>query len=338
MKNPWIKIETFKISGFDLRAPEGYKIPKSPKNGKPLPHCCKFHQQAFEGIQEWFMEFPNCCQAHRELIKNPLFSKADYQNIPTKIINQISYTEYIIGNKTSHWDWFENITDYIFANFESFGSPAVGWDRYVSILKHQLNNTKWLQTNLIPIEKANILLEYLDKEFQPQLISNDDTFDLDVLYETYNKWLEIFPFEISYFQHLKEPFEKRIPIFKGQPQVNRYSGLACVKSHSKLSLIQLLLDTTNELVTKINALKLYEDGKITDVQKTELEILNSRRRQDLKLGYTKEPNDLEKQFHQIIKKWLEDEQTYLYELKRIVSPLMVNKNYNINNIDNAKFS
>ncbi|WP_373549383.1 hypothetical protein [Haliscomenobacter sp.] len=338
MKNPWIKLATFTLSGFELHPPENYEYPKNQKTGKELPYCCKFHTKAYEGIQEWFTKFPDCCDTHRELKDNPQFSKSQYENIANKIIKQISFTEHIVATKINEIDWFEDITDFIIANLESLGHPNIGWDRYLSILEYRLRDKKWLKTKNIPLYKSLTLLEYTQKEFRAASADEQDSFDLDLLYETYGKWLAIFPFEISYFEHLKASFERRIPFLKGEPQKNRYTGLSRVKGHTKSSLVQVLLTITNELLVNINGLKLYEKGKISNIQHAEIEILNAHRRQNLKKGYIHDSSEEERQFHAIIKEWLNDEQIYLSELRRIIAEPPGTKIYNINNIDNANFS
>src|SRR5690606_5236617 len=118
---------------------------------------------------------------------------------------------------------------------------------YFTLLKELLQRdltSKTISKNEIDIRK-NEVIEFLDKYYNPKNTNNKnkDT-DFNVLIATYNKWLKIFPFEISFFANLKPHFEKQIPILNGKAEVNKYTERAIAKMHTKGSLIDVLLNLT----------------------------------------------------------------------------------------------
>jgi len=96
---------------------------------------------------------------------------------------------------------FKNITQYFEYNFESFGHPSIGAERYAHHLKWYIKNNKTTAT----LEKREALIEYIEDYSKP---ANTKTTDLNVLYQIYQKWLKIFPFELSMFNHLKHDLKR----------------------------------------------------------------------------------------------------------------------------------
>jgi len=144
---------------------------------------------------------------------------------------------------------------------------------------------------------------------------------LNVLYSTYQKWLKVFPFEISFFSTLKPHFEKQLPILNGKPETNKYTGIAKVKMHTKGSLIDVLLNLTNNLLTQINTTTLYEKGLLTEPQKIKLELVLNERKMQLKQGYVNSSKDEEQRYRKILKEWFADEKRFIDEVTPIVKAL-----------------
>jgi len=145
--------------------------------------------------------------------------------------------------------------------------------------------------------------------------------DLNILLGTYQKWLKTFPFDISFFAELKPHFEKQLPILNGKPETNKYTGLAKVKMHTKGSLIDVLLNLTNNLITQINTTTLYEKGLLTEPQKIKLELVLNERKMKLKKGYVNSSKDEEQRYRKILKEWFADEKRFIDEVTPIVKAL-----------------
>ena len=320
MNKPFIEIdaEHFTLSAFETKPIEGYEAPTNKETGEQFPNCCPFHKSVFEGAESWFSKFPNCCDQHKAMVSKWWYNKANYSGIAEKIVKQLSYTEHHISERINIDDWYKDITDYIEYNVSSFGHPAIGLHLYLGNVQHYIKNTN----SEIPKIKRQVLIEFIETYYNSPIdIDKTNKTDLNVLYSTYQKWLKVFPFEISFFSTLKPHFEKQLPILNGKPETNKYTGLAKVKMHTKGSLIDVLLNLTNNLLTRINTTTLYEKGLLTEPQKIKLELVLNERKMKLKQGYVNSSKDEEQRYRKILKEWFADEKRFIDEVTPIVKAL-----------------
>lgn len=320
MNKPFIEIdaEHFTLSAFDTKPIEGYEAPTNKETGEQFPYCCPFHKSVFEGAESWFLKFPNCCDKHKAMVSKWWYNKANYSGIAEKIVKQLSYTEHHISERINIDDWYKDITDYIEYNVSSFGHPAIGLHLYLGNVKHYIKNTN----SEIPKIKRQVLIEFIETYYNSPIdIDKTNKTDLNILYSTYQKWLKVFPFEISFFSTLKPHFEKQLPILNGKPETNKYTGLAKAKMHTKGSLIDILLNLTNNLLTQINTTTLYEKGLLTEPRKIKLELVLNERKMKLKQGYVNSSKDEEQRYRKILKEWFADEKRFIDEVTPIVKAL-----------------
>ena len=320
MNKPFIEIdaEHFTLSAFETKPIEGYEAPTNKETGEQFPNCCPFHKSVFEGAESWFSKFPNCCDQHKAMVSKWWYNKANYSGIAEKIVKQLSYTEHHISERINIDDWYKDITDYIEYNVLSFGHPAIGLHLYLGNVKHYIKNTN----SEIPKIKRQALIEFIETYYNSPIdIDKTNKTDLNVLYSTYQKWLKVFPFEISFFSTLKPHFEKQLPILNGKPEYNPYSKVSKAKMHTKGSLIDVLLNLTNNLLTQINTTTLYEKGLLTEPQKIKLELVLNERKMKLKQGYVNSSKDEEQRYRKILKEWFADEKRFIDEVTPIVKAL-----------------
>lgn len=320
MNKPFIEIdaEHFTLSAFETKPIEGYEAPTNKETGEQFPNCCPFHKSVFEGVESWFSKFPNCCDQHKAMVSKWWYNKANYSGIAEKIVKQLSYTEHHISERINIDDWYKDITDYIEYNVSSFGKPAIGLHLYLDYVQYYIKNTN----SEIPKIKRKVLIEFIETYYNSPIdIDKTNKTDLNVLYSTYQKWLKVFPFEISFFSTLKPNFEKQLPILNGKPETNKYTGLAKAKIHTKGSLINYLLNLTNNLLTQINTTTLYEKGLLTEPQKIKLELILNERKMKLKQGYVNSSKDEEQRYRKILKEWFADEKRFIDEVTPIVKAL-----------------
>src|ERR1043165_434238 len=276
MENRFIEVTDFCIKPRKIEPIEGYEIPRNKETGAEFPDCCNFHQSTLALLKGWWNnEFPDCCEKHKEMKEKWWFNKSNYDGLPEKIVNQLSYTEHHIQSRIHNDDWYKDITDYLEYNLWSFGTPAIGYGYYQSSLIQELKSIEWLIANSIPVEKAKQIVDYLEDQAKPR---NNKPVNLNLLYATYQKWLKTFPFEISYFRNAKQHFRNIFPIIDGTPVDNPYTGLSKITPVSPLSLIEILTDYTKKLLGAIVTDQLVKDGQITDMQKHSLDILNESHR------------------------------------------------------------
>jgi hypothetical protein len=265
MKKPFIEIDSgnFIFKDFETKPIEGYETPTNNETGEQFPNCCPFHRDIFETSNKWFEIFPNCCESHKAMVSKWWFNKSNYSGIAEKIVKQVSYTEHHILTQVNIDNWYKDITDYIEYNVSSFGHPAIGLHLYLGNVQHWINTQK----SGIPKYKKQRLIEFIETYYDNP--KDDKKTDLNILYNTYAKWLNVFPFEISFFKDLKPYFEKSFPLLNGKPEINKYSKIAKYKAHTKNSLIDLLLSLTNSLISQINTSTLHEKGLLTEPQKNQ---------------------------------------------------------------------
>jgi len=317
MNKPFIEIdaEHFTLSAFETNPIEGYEAPTNKDTGEQFPNCCPFHKSVFEGAESWFLKFPNCCDQHKAMVSKWWYNKANYSGIAQKIVKQLSYTEHHISERINIDDWYKDITDYIEYNVSSFGHPAIGLHLYLGNVQHYIKNTN----REIPKDKRQRLIEFIETYYNNP--KEHTKTDLNVLYSKYQKWLKVFPFEISFFTNLKPHFERQLPILNGKPETNKYTGLAKAKMHTKGSLIDVLLNLTNNLLTQINTTTLHEKGLLTEPQKIKLELVLNERKMKLKQGYVNSSKDEEQRYRKILKEWFADEKRFIDEVTPLVKSL-----------------
>jgi hypothetical protein len=279
---------------------------------KNIIELTKKLKEKFEG-NEHKKGFPFCCTPHSNLTKVEGFKISDFFMVPEMTAKKIIYTYQHIKNNHNTNNWYKEITDYIEWVFDSFGKmpkecgePLYLTD-YFSCIKDLLKKNKD-----VPIEKRDRILEFINLYLTP---SKQSTSDLNILIQTYENWIKIFPFELeSYFGNIKQQFEKTIPILTGKPEINIYSGEATVKLQTKSSLIESLINLTDNILRQINGLAFYEKGLITDVNNIKLELVLSSRKSKMKKGYINNSPDEEQRYRKIIKEWFKDEKKFYREI------------------------
>ena len=273
----------------------------------------------FEGNQQK-KGFPYCCSYHSKLRNVKEFDRALFVNVPVLVAKKIIYTNQHITNNHSSENWYKLITDYIDWTVESFGQMPKDCGEPLYLTDFFFFVTDSLKRNEeMKAETKARLLEFLNKYQTP----NESTkTDLNVLLSTYQSWFKIFPFELnSYFGNLKQHFEKQLPILNGKAEINIYSGIAKFKMHTKSSLIEALINLTNNLLTQINGVTLYEKGLLTDANKIKLELVINRRKLKLKQGYKNSSPNEEQRYRKILKEWFKDEKIFIDEITPLLKAL-----------------
>jgi len=189
---------------------------------KILKELIKRLTEKFEGNHKnGAKPFPFCCTHHSELTKLKKFNRADFISVPEMVARKIIYTNQHIINNHSSENWYKVITDYIKWVIESFGKmPGNAEPLYLSDYFFYITDLLEQDTDIEKGRKSR-LLEFLKAYRTP---TETQKTDLNILLGTYQKWLKIFPFEISFFADLKPHFEKQLPILNGEPEYLFGSG------------------------------------------------------------------------------------------------------------------
>lgn len=316
MKKPFLELnaDRIRISTFNVEPDSDYIIPVNAEGGE-FPNCCPFHKDVFRIATEWFEQFPNCCKPHSKMAKEYWFKKENYNGLSFKIVQQLSYTEHHILTHINDSDWYKDITDFIDYNVWAFGQPANGLHIYLNNAQHFLNITE----KDIPKTKKKQLIDYIKAYFDEP---KEQTTDLNILNETYQKWFKEFPFDLTIFSQLKSNFEKRLPFIDGELEYNKYLKATKGKLHTKQSLIEFLVRLTNNILTQVNTYSLYERGLLTEPQKIKLELLLNERKLKLDQGYINQSPNENQRYRNILKEWYKDELAFIKE----IIPVLEKKN------------
>lgn len=322
--------------GWQMQSEGGfYIIPYDvePTKGEHDFKTCEGCQKSLKEFTKQFYErytgkgqkkgFPLCCSYHSNLINIKEFDKAAFEKVPEMAARKIIYTNQHIINNKSFENWYKIITDYIEYVYKSFGQMPTGCGEglFLSAYFYYVieNLEKQEKGKYLDPEKKEKILEFINLYRIP---AKEQMTDLNILIGTYQNWFKVFPFELnSYFGNLKTHFEKQLPILKGKVETNMYSGMTKGKVHTKNSLIEALITLTDNLLTQINGVVLYENGLITDTNKLKLELVINSRKLKLKNGYNNSSPNEEQRYRKILKDWFKDEKKFIDEITPLLKVL-----------------
>jgi len=304
-----------------------YEIPfaTKPTEGKhsleSCENCRKLQKNLINGINEKFEEFPNCCEYHKKLITLDFFKKEDYSDIATITANKVIYTYHHIINHLDNDDWYNEIINYLEYTKESFGSVPTGcgepfqWSGYLVALEELLPKVEdKVVSDKISLVEIRTRMHKVIKLLEPITINKDSpNKDFHLLMSKYEQWYKMFPFELPYFNHLKEKFKKIIPLHTGRTKFNKYLNAESRELHTKDSLSVLLLQITKNILASINGVLLFEKGLITNDEKHELDLIINNRKLEL-LEMSAMTNENTQEYIKVIKKWYEEEKSFIKEI------------------------
>jgi len=315
---------TFEAGTFEL--PFSIHPTKGDHNYESCENCRKQKQQYIKDLKKRASLFPFCCDEHSRLKDFGQYNKNNYKGLEEEIADKIMYTHHHIINHLDEDEWYEKITEYLEYVFESFGSFPQGYGSgflltdYVFSVKELTLNIRGCLTsekNITPAEldiRLNKIASYIDIRFTPKSEKKNKNIDVNIVLTTYDKWFKTFPFDLSYFKHLKEHYRKTIPILTGEIVTNRYSGQTLAVATTKENLTRLLIQTTKNIITNINGLKLHEKQELTDAENIELELIFKNRELQLSEMASLDNTD-RKEYIKILKRWFKEEKSFISSIK-----------------------
>jgi len=313
------------FSGNEFIIP--YEVTQS-KGEHSIENCegqCKESQKVIsKQIRGKFRKFPDCCDHHKKLKELKEFKKTDFKNIPNSIANKVMFTYSHILNNVDNENWDTDIQDYIHYVVNSFGSFPTGYgepfylSNYYTLLIERMENIKSAKSDTIDSneikKRANKILKSLKAVFKPH---KEGQPNFEIILSVYNEWYKIFPFDISYFKHLKSHFKSTFPIHTGRTRYNQYSKETIKEIHTKESLSKILITITKDILQNINGATLYEKGLLTDVENKKLELLINQRKTNLKKFETKNISDVHK-YRKALNFWFKGEKKFIKEITPIL--------------------
>ena len=306
-KTPFFKVEGEIVdSGFDAQPAGEYQLPKN------FPNCCNWHTSLLNNHLGWFNRFPDCCKWHREIGQKKWFKKENFYGLPLKIVRNIIFTTHHIDQQADKEDGLEDVFHYIEYALESFGSPGIGANLYVSNLKHYLKHAK------APFAKEHraAILDYLTHQQSNEALS---AVDPNLVHEVFQKWLRAIP-DLSIFSAFKQSYSGKVAanFLFYNAQYNPYLDRTSFRVRTRKQLTKYLLDFTKEALANVGSILLLENGTIPDVAKHQLDIAGSKRKlkQETLLG---KHSKGELKYLDVMKQWLLNEEEYFSEVASLLS-------------------
>jgi hypothetical protein len=282
---------------------------------------------ALDSLEKEFERFPDCCEGHRKLSLEKWFNKEDFKEVPKLTADKIFYTYNHILNYIKEENWEQEIKDYLDYTLESFGHFPIGLGGpvlltlYLVHIEHILAIMEKSEEYCFPV-RIKVIREYIDQKTTPVEKAFDS--DISLLLKTYNKWYEIFPFELSYLQPVKEKLSRSIPILRSF-HANKYSGKTIYIPLTKTDLINQLIKTTNKILTEFNLLYLYKNNLITNYSQLKLELIIKERELQLQKGYISNPEDETSEYYQMLNQWFSDEVSFITNISSLFTEEAQNK-------------
>lgn len=289
----------------------------------------EFYKETLQKLKAEFEKFPNCCEGHRKLSLEKGFDRENFKEVFRLATDKVVYSYNHILYFIKEENWEEEIKDYLDYTIESFGHFPSGLGGpllltpYFNYMEHLFMLMEKEEEYCFPA-RIMIIRKYLQQKITPAKVEEASGSDLNLLLKTYNKWYEIFPFELSYLQPLKEKFSQSLPIFKSF-HTNKYSGRTALIPLTRTDLITYLLKTTNQILTEINTLYLYRNNLITNYSQLKLELFIKEREFQLQKGYIPKPEDESEEYYQIVTQWLKDEVNFITNLTSLFTEEVQNK-------------
>lgn len=287
-----------------------------------LKNYTEYYRKVFNGMME-NEAFPNCCEHHRKLIKNPYFKITDFIQVPEWTAKKLIYTKQHIRNNIDTDGAIKEITDYIEYVARSFGAmpdgcgePLFLYSKYLKEVRHHISELKFEGTKEELKEdyyKRDKILEYIDAIGMVTDKSTDSAKDLNILMGKYEEWLKVFPFDISFFENLKEKYANSRPFLKAE-DYNKYTGVTKARLFTKNELIERLLSLTKKLIKQINSFVLYKKDLLTEPDKLKLEIILKEREFVLNNDTDSKSKNPKRRYIKVLKKWLKDEKRFISEI------------------------
>lgn len=317
--------EIVELTGSAFQLPYETEPTKGEHDYNTCENCKKSFKIIFDLITVRFAKFPLCCAGHSNLAKAKWFNKDEFGDIPTMVANKVIFTKQHIINNIDSENWYDKITNYIKHTIESFGQMPSGFGEAVFLSDFLQHVAESIKANKgIQSDKQARILDYIKFKQRPNS-KKPNRVDIEILLKTYQKWLDTFPFELSFFKEMKQDFVRRLPIMQGKLDYNPYSRRVYGQMQTQSGLIKILSKNTKKLLHKIDTNKLYI--KASDPEKTKLEmeiIMESHRVKQSKLVGDFSKGETE--YVKIVDVWLSNEQTFFEKIRPTIERLVEQSN------------
>ncbi|QMW02301.1 hypothetical protein [Spirosoma foliorum] len=320
MEGPFTKYPGRPVRPYAPEVMENYQEPEN------FPNSCSYHKDVLNFAEAYFESLLSNSEQFQQLIALPSFNLEDYiyEGAALDIVYRFSFTQHHISQHLNKPDWFDEITNYIDYIIESLGKPALGLDIYIHALAFYLEN----EVKLSNRDKVEALLDFI----LPKTEDAIEDVDLNELFNTYQKWLTFFPFELKPFSHLKDDYRNPLPILIENGVHNPYTKKFRVRFKTRKQLLGWLLEKTERTLAAAESEKLIEAGLIQDKNSHHADLFREAHRVKQK-ALLNRFSKREAQYVKIIGEWLKNEKEYFEGYIPKHSNIVQGKSINANSIE-----
>lgn len=293
--------------------------------------CRKNHNTILKEIEDRFEIFPKCCEYHEPLLELSEFKKEDFDGAPKHVADKILFTYHHIINHLEDDGWYNEITDYLEYAYRSFGQMPTGCgepfqrNRFVTTIEDMLKHFAKDYSGKLELKDALTRMNKVQNLLNPEKFGFDtEERNFDTMLNTYKEWVELFPFELSYFTHLKSKFRKIIPFHSGKSRFNQYLKEVILEMHTQESLSSGLITITQKLLQAVSGAILFERDELSDADHKYIELIVGRRKMEIK-ELSESPNKKRSEYLKLIKKWFRDEKRFINDITPVLQTLESSK-------------
>jgi len=307
-----------------FRSPNPIESVKGSHSLESCNGCKETHAYLIGFLKDGVDDFPNCCDKHKKLLNLSGFDKTKFEGIEKQLADKVMFCFHHFVNHLDGDDWFIEATDYYEYFLHSFGNMPKGHGEpfkmgfgihaIEKLLRVYLDHYNGELSHLEVQTRVNRLIEIVK---QSAKVEDFEPFDINVLTNTYEDWLKVFPFELSIFNHLEEKFKNIFPLLTGEKRYNKYLKSEFHIAHSKESLSSALFQITQSIIKSLNALKQFEKDELSEPEKRKLELIISQREMELaEISVYKTGSRPE--YIRLLKKWFKGEKRFIDEITPIL--------------------
>lgn len=212
-------VPIIKVSG-------GANITIFPQQTYPLEgYVDHYNDEYFDKLEsiskDWFEKFPYCCEKHKKLGDSTGFNKEDFRFVEKMIVDNVKFFTYALEKFLSAEDWYEEISQYYEYLHASFGSPGIGDHIFIFAIADIISKREFDKRSFSQEERTKLL--YLVALMK----SIEDQGEMEVLYNTFTKWVNYIP-AIGELEKIKKELAGIPPVdlFFSEIRHNKYLGIS----------------------------------------------------------------------------------------------------------------
>lgn len=217
-------------------------------------HTCKGCQnnrnQIVESLKVREGKFPLCCEYHKRLLSFKSFDATQYKGAANLCADKVIFTYQHILNNQNNDSWQIDIKQYLNYAIDSFGCFPEGYGEPLFLSDYIKYVTALINGNTdIKQEVRKYVYSYFEQLRKPRVKGDP----IKLLLDTYNRWLNLFPFNISIFRDLRCDYANRTPLIITGKESNIYSTEVSFNLITPDELIEFLRSITSRLFEVVSS-------------------------------------------------------------------------------------